>query len=56
MAETERGLCGGACAAELNHALMQLEDHLTDIDMARDFRTLGGWSHLVDMLHGRHHE
>lgn len=42
--------------SEVNDALLQLEDHLGDIDMARDFRTLGGWPHLVDLLHHRHHE
>jgi hypothetical protein len=42
--------------SEVNDALLQLEDHLGDIDMARDFRTLGGWPHLVDLLHHRHDE
>jgi nucleotide exchange factor SIL1 len=36
--------------------LADLEYHLSDIDMTRDFYTLGGWPLLVSMLHdGTHH-
>lgn len=36
--------------AGLRQALVDLEDHLTDIDMARDFYTLGGLRPLVALL------
>jgi len=35
----------------MNEALLSLEDHLADIDMSRDFHNLGGWPHLVALLH-----
>lgn len=35
--------------------LYDLEYHLTDIDMARDFHTLGGWPLLVSLLDGSLH-
>lgn len=41
------------------NTLEALEDHLTDIDMARDFHdSLGGWPHLAHLLaqHRRHAE
>ena len=38
----------------LTQALMDLEDHLSDIDMARDFHTLGGWRPLVALLDPEH--
>jgi hypothetical protein len=40
---------------EMREALEKLEDFLTDIDMARDFHTLGGWPHLVRLLDPHHH-
>lgn len=43
------GLEGG-----LRQALVDLEDHLTDIDMARDFYTLGGLRPLVALLGAGH--
>lgn len=39
-----------AAAADVIEALRDLEDHLTDIDMARDFHTLGGWPILTSLL------
>ncbi len=38
----------------LRQALVDLEDQLSDIDMARDFYTLGGWRPLVALLDARH--
>lgn len=46
---SEMSLSGG-----LRQALVDLEDHLTDIDMARDFYTLGGLRPLVALLGERH--
>lgn len=43
-------LCLSVLSTEMNHALMSLEDHLSDIDMSRDFHSLGGWPHLVALL------
>lgn len=40
--------------AGLRQALVDLEDHLTDIDMARDFYTLGGLRPLVALLDAAH--
>ncbi|KAG5188676.1 hypothetical protein JKP88DRAFT_304075 [Tribonema minus] len=37
--------------AVLLDALLDLEDHLSDVDMARDFHTLGGWHPLQALLH-----
>jgi hypothetical protein len=40
----------GASQTALSDALLDLEDHLSDMDMARDFHTLGGWQPLTALL------
>jgi hypothetical protein len=40
----------GASQTALLDALLDLEDHLSDMDMARDFHTLGGWQPLTALL------
>ena len=40
---------------DINAALLDLEYQLTDVDMARDFHTLGGWPLLVSLLHHSAH-
>eukprot|EP00816_Leptocylindrus_hargravesii_P010498 CAMPEP_0196802648 /NCGR_PEP_ID=MMETSP1362-20130617/2217_1 /TAXON_ID=163516 /ORGANISM="Leptocylindrus danicus, Strain CCMP1856" /LENGTH=448 /DNA_ID=CAMNT_0042173993 /DNA_START=217 /DNA_END=1563 /DNA_ORIENTATION=+ len=51
----EKALAAAATAAdvdekELLFALEELEFHASDVDMARDFHTLGGWPLLVSIL------
>lgn len=41
----------GASESALELALTDLEDLLSDIDMARDFHSMGGFPTLVSMLH-----
>jgi hypothetical protein len=47
---------GVALANDIVSALRDLEDLLSDVDNARDFHTLGGWSILVALLDERLHQ
>jgi hypothetical protein len=45
-----------ATADDITGCLKDLEYQLSDVDMARDFHTLGGWPYLVSLLHEAVHE
>jgi hypothetical protein len=40
----------GSVISDIISVLVDLEYHLSDLDMTRDFHTLGGWHHLVSLL------
>mmetsp|Transcript_4323 Transcript_4323/g.6688 ORF Transcript_4323/g.6688 Transcript_4323/m.6688 type:complete len:639 (+) Transcript_4323:12-1928(+) len=54
--EEEDGTNSSSSANNIIEALRDLEFQLSDVDMARDFHTLGGWPYLIalldDTLHG----
>jgi len=56
--EEEDGTNSSSSANNIIEALRDLEFQLSDVDMARDFHTLGGWPYLIalldDTLHGGH--
>jgi len=57
--EEEDGTSNSSSSANnIIEALRDLEFQLADVDMARDFHTLGGWPYLIalldDTLHGGH--
>jgi len=57
--EDEDGTSNSSSSANnIIEALRDLEFQLSDVDMARDFHTLGGWPYLIalldDTLHGGH--
>ncbi|KAK1741197.1 putative nucleotide exchange factor [Skeletonema marinoi] len=57
--EEEDGTSNSSSSANnIIEALRDLEFQLSDVDMARDFHTLGGWPYLIalldDTLHGGH--
>eukprot|EP00984_Skeletonema_dohrnii_P030192 scaffold21476_cov88-Skeletonema_dohrnii-CCMP3373.AAC.3 len=54
--DEEDGTNSSSSANNIIEALRDLEFQLSDVDMARDFHTLGGWPYLIalldDTLHG----
>eukprot|EP00984_Skeletonema_dohrnii_P030190 scaffold21476_cov88-Skeletonema_dohrnii-CCMP3373.AAC.1 len=56
--DEEDGTNSSSSANNIIEALRDLEFQLSDVDMARDFHTLGGWPYLIalldDTLHGGH--
>jgi nucleotide exchange factor SIL1 len=51
----EKGSDSSPVVTHIVSVLADLEYHLSDIDMTRDFYTLGGWPLLVSMLHDGTH-
>jgi len=56
--DEDDGTNSSSSANNIIEALRDLEFQLSDVDMARDFHTLGGWPYLIalldDTLHGGH--